>query len=118
MISDDLKKDYENRLQNALNSLRDVSDNQLQSNKMEFKNKYETKIKNLQTLLCKQRSKNVSDFEDSHQNQRKIEALKKKVEDLNNVHKTLGKQISEESNAAEDIKKSNIKQVGILIKSL
>ena len=89
-----LKKEYENRVRKALAGLRDVYENQLKSDKDEFMEKYEKRLTTLKSLLCKQRSKNISNSENHHENLRRIEALVSRAEELTDTNSAMNIKIS------------------------
>ena len=52
-----LQEEYEDRLQKALNELRDVYDKQMAQNREDFGKLYESRVQELQTALTSERGK-------------------------------------------------------------
>lgn len=77
-----LKTEYENRMKNALASLRDVYEDQLAKDREDYKEKYEKKIKKAQAGLSKEKGKHNTNLEENEENLERIKKLISKIEDL------------------------------------
>ena len=109
-LGSELKTEYENRMKNALASLRDVYEGQLAKDKEGYKEKYETKIRKLQSGLSKEKGKHNTNLEENDENLEKIKKLISKIEDLQeNLGSLSEKEVDlqnkiDESNAEHDKK--------------
>ena len=81
-LGTELKTEYENRMKNALASLREVYEDQLAKDREGFKEKYETKIRKLQSGLSKEKGKHNTNLEENAENLERIKKLISKIEDL------------------------------------
>ena len=110
-----MKKEYEDRVRKALAGLRDVYENKLKSDKDEFTEKYEKKLTTLKSLLSKQRSKNICNSENHHENLRRIEALISRADELTDTNNAMNIKISKryenvgEQNRVKDKKGFNLR---------
>ena len=93
-LGGELKKEYEDRVRKALAGLRDVYENQLKSDKDEFTEKYDKKLTTLKSLLSKQRSKNISNSENQHENLSRIKALVTKAKELTDTNSAINIELS------------------------
>ena len=107
----ELKREYENRVKKALSGLREVYENQVISDKDEYKDKYEKKILTLKSLLSKQRSRNVSNSEEQQESERRMKALLLKAEKLTDYISDLKIKIRNLSDNIEEEKKTQNMQV-------
>merc|ERR1712218_162222 len=92
-ISDNLKKEYDDRIQKTLADLRQFYETQMKNNREEFTKKYESKVGGLQSLLSKERAKNSINNGEHEEAQRRIQALVAKVQKLESENFELNKKV-------------------------
>ena len=81
-LGSELKTEYENRMKNALASLREVYEDQLSKDREGYKEKYETKIRKLQSGLSKEKGKHNTNLEENDESLERIKKLVSKIDDL------------------------------------
>ncbi|XP_023332383.1 lamin-C [Eurytemora carolleeae] len=81
-IAGKLEREYEDRVQKALATLREVYENQVKEGKNEFTKKYEKRVSDLQSALSKERYKNNSTGQGLDETNRRVTALLSKVKYL------------------------------------
>merc|ERR1712241_334452 len=101
-ISDNLKKEYDDRIQKTLADLRQFYENQMKNNREEFTKKYESKVGGLQSLLSKERAKNSINNGEHEEAQRRIQALVAKVQKLESENFELNKKVELVGNKIEE----------------
>ena len=67
-----LQEEYEDRLQKALEELREVYDKQMTQSRDDFAKLYDDRIKDLQTQLTSQRGNNASHFQVKNENRQML----------------------------------------------
>merc|ERR1712226_748858 len=77
-----LHEEYEDRLQKALNELRDVYDKQMAQNREDYSKLYETRVQELQTSLSSERGKASSSEQALSESKSRIETLMTRVSEL------------------------------------
>merc|ERR1739838_869461 len=77
-----LQEEYEDRLQKALNELREVYDKQMTQNREDFGKLYESRVHELQTALSNERGKASSSTQALGETKARIEALVTRVSEL------------------------------------
>ena len=101
-ISDNLKKEYDDRIQKTLADLRQFYESQMKNNREEFTKKYESKVGGLQSLLSKERAKNSINNGEYDEAQRRIQALVAKVQKLESDNFELNKNVELVGNKIEE----------------
>ena len=101
-ISDNLKKEYDDRIQKTLADLRQFYETQMKTNREEFTKKYESKVGGLQSLLSKERAKNSINSGEHDEAQRRIQALVAKVQKLESDNFELNKNVELVGNKIEE----------------
>merc|ERR1739838_168089 len=90
------------RLQKALNELREVYDKQMAQNREDFSKLYETRVQELQTALSNERGKASSSTQALSESKARIEALMTRVSELETANLTLNQKISDLAQNMED----------------
>lgn len=106
-----LQSEYEDRLQKALQELRDVYDNKMQQSSEDFAKLYDERVRDLQNQLAKERGQNTGAHHELKEARSRIESLISKVADLENANLALNQKIAEMSQDMEDLKSSHRAQV-------
>merc|ERR1711874_407403 len=101
-ISDNLKREYDDRIQKTLADLRQFYETQMKNNREEFTKKYESKVGGLQSLLSKERAKNSINSGEYDEAQRRIHALVAKVQKLESDNFELNKNVELVGNRIEE----------------
>lgn len=101
-ISEDLQKQYDDRIQKTLADLRQFYENQMKNNREEFTKKYESKVGGLQSLLSSERAKNSINNGEHDEAQRRIHALVAKVQKLESENFELNKKVELVANKIEE----------------
>merc|ERR1711874_817956 len=101
-ISDNLKREYDDRIQKTLADLRQFYETQMKNNREEFTKKYESKVGGLQSLLSKERAKNSINSGEYDEAQRRIHALVAKVQKLESDNFELNKNVELVGNKIEE----------------
>lgn len=99
-----LQEEYEDRLQKALNELRDVYDKQMAQNREDFAKLYETRVNELQNHLASERGKASSSTSSLAEARNRIETLVTKISELEGANLKLNQKISD---LAQDIEDQN-----------
>merc|ERR1711997_501013 len=95
-------EEYEDRLQKALNELREVYNNQMTQNRDDFAKLYETRVQELQTSLSDERGKASSSEQALKESKSRIEALMTRVTELETSNLTLNQKMSDLTQNLED----------------
>merc|ERR1711936_162061 len=90
-----LQEEYEDRLQKALNELREVYDKQMAQNREDFTKLYEIRVQELQTALSNERGKASSSEQALKESKSRIEALKTRVTELESSNLTLSQKLGD-----------------------
>merc|ERR1711884_247082 len=101
-IDSKLQEEYEDRLQKALNELREVYNNQMTQNRDDFAKLYETRVHELQTSPSDERGKASSSEQALKESKSRIEALMTRVTELESSNLTLNQKISDLAQNMED----------------
>merc|ERR1719410_3213327 len=101
-ISDNLKKEYDDRIQKTLADLRQFYETQMKNNREEFTKKYESKVGDLQSHLSKERAKNSINSGEYDEAQRRIHALVSKVQKLESENFELNKKVELVANKIDE----------------
>merc|ERR1712223_2195187 len=97
-----LQEEYEDRLQKALNELRDVYDKQMAQNREDFGKLYESRVQELQTALTSERGKASSSTQALEESRARIEGLVAKVSSLEADNLSLTQKITDLGQKMED----------------
>jgi len=97
-----IKEEYEDRLKQALNELRDVYDKQMAQNREDFTKLYETRVQELQSALSDERGKASSSEQSLKESKSRIEALMTRVTELESSNLTLTQKLSDLAQNMED----------------
>merc|ERR1712020_846779 len=97
-----LQEEYEDRLQKALNELRDVYDKQMAQNREDFGKLYESRVQELQTALTSERGKASSSTQALEESRARIEGLVSKVSALEADNLSLTQKITDLGQKLED----------------
>merc|ERR1712187_323206 len=97
-----LHEEYEDRLQKALNELREVYDKQMAQNREDFSKLYETRVQELQTALSSERGKASSSEQALNESKSRIETLMTRVSELEGSNLALSQKLSELAQNMED----------------
>jgi len=97
-----LQEEYEDRLQKALNELRDVYDKQMTQNREDFGKLYESRVQELQAALTNERGKASSSTQALSETKARIEALVKRVSELESANLTLNQKMGDMAQNMED----------------
>merc|ERR1711902_405370 len=97
-----LQEEYEDRLQKALNELREVYNNQMTQNRDDFAKLYETRVHELQTSLSDERGKASSSEQALKESKSRIDALMTRVTELESSNLTLNQKMSDLTQNLED----------------
>jgi len=98
------KEEYEDRLQKALEKLREVYDTKMQQNRKDVEKTYEKSVGDLQAQLSKSRNSGVSTMQELKESKSRIVALSGKVNDLEAANLGLNQKISNLAQELEDLK--------------
>merc|ERR1711936_182119 len=90
-----LQEEYEDRLQKALNELREVYDKQMAQNREDFSKLYETRVQELQTALSSERGKASSSEQALKESKSRIDALMTRVSELESSNLTLSQKLGD-----------------------
>merc|ERR1712045_928561 len=113
-IEDRTTQQYEERLQKALEQLRDVYETKMKQNKEDFEKVWEQKVKELQTQLNLARGNNVCTQEEMKENKVRIKTLMVKVSDLENTNLALNQKIADFVQTIDNIKSSHRSEMNVL----
>jgi len=97
-----LQEEYEDRLQKALNELRDVYDKQMAQNREDFAKLYETRVNELQNHLAEERGKASSSTQSLTESRNRIDSLVSKISELEAANLKLNQKISDLAQDMED----------------
>jgi hypothetical protein len=97
-----LQEEYEDRLQKALNELRDVYDKQMALNREDFAKLYETRVTELQTALASERGTAASGQQELKESRIRITALIARVSEMETAELLLKQKISDMAQQMED----------------
>merc|ERR1712020_448380 len=97
-----LQEEYEDRLQKALNELREVYDKQMAQNREDFGKLYESRVQELQTALTSERGKASSSTQALEESRASIEGLVAKVSALEADNLSLTQKITDLGQKMED----------------
>merc|ERR1712172_7586 len=89
-----LQEEYEDRLQKALNELRDVYDKQMALNREDFAKLYETRVTELQTALANERGTAASGQQELKESRIRITALIARVSEMETAELLLKQKIA------------------------
>ena len=117
-LGTELKTEYENRMKNALASLRDVYEDQLAKDREDYKEKYEKKIRKLQAGLSKEKGKHNTNLEENEENLERIKKLISKIEDLQENLGNLSEKETELLTKIDDCNAEHDKKVIFTLKAL
>jgi len=106
-----LQEEYEDRLQKALNELRDVYDTQMAQNRDDFSKLYETRVNELQKHLAEERGKASSSTQGLTEAKNRIESLVSKISELESSNLKLTQRISDLAQEMEDQNSSHKSQL-------
>ena len=106
-----LQSEYEDRLQKALQELRDVYDKKMQQSSEDFAKLYDERVRDLQGQLTKERGQNTGAHHELKEARNRIESLMSKVSDLENANLALNQKISDMSHDMEDLKSAHRSQM-------
>lgn len=112
-LEDKTTQQYEERLQKALEQLRDVYDTKMKQNKEDFEKVWEQKVKELQTQLNLARGNNVCTQEEMKENKVRIKTLMVKVSDLENTNLALNQKIADFVQTIDNIKSSHRSEMNV-----
>jgi len=112
-IEDRTTQQYEERLQKALEQLRDVYETKMKQNKEDFEKVWEQKVKELQTQLNLARGNNVCTQEEMKENKVRIKTLMVKVSDLENTNLALNQKIADFVQTIDNIKSSHRSEMNV-----
>jgi len=98
------KEEYEDRLQKALEKLREVYDTKMLQNRKDVEKTYEKSVGDLQAQLSKSRNSGVSTMQELKESKSRIVALSSKVNDLEAANLGLNQKISNLAQELEDLK--------------
>jgi len=101
-IDGTLHDEYEDRLQKALQELRDIYDNKMQQNRDDFEKRYEDRIRELQSQLTQERGSTAGSVQAIKESRSRIEALISKVSDLEGANLALNQKIADMAQEMED----------------
>lgn len=97
-----LQEEYEDRLQKALNELRDVYDKQMALNREDFAKLYETRVTELQTALANERGTAASGQQELKESRIRITALIARVSEMETAELLLKQKIADLAQQMED----------------
>ena len=103
--------EYEDRLQKALNELRDVYDRQMLQNREDFSKLYETRVQELQTQLSEERGRASSSCQGLAESKTRIDALLRRLAEIEAANLSLTQQISELTQQMEEQNSAHRSQV-------
>jgi len=106
-----MKEEYEDRLKQALNELREVYDKQMAQNREDFTKLYETRVQELQTALSNERGKASSSEQALKESKSRIEALMTRVTELESSNLTLNQKVADLAQTMEDTNSAHRAQV-------
>jgi len=107
-----LGREYEDKLQKALQDLREVYDRQMDSNKDELAKLYDNRIKELESELVKERQISSLSTNTLEETKSKMEALSNRIANLESDNLGLQQQISEYAQKLEDDQFTHRTQMG------
>lgn len=110
-IDDKLQEEYETRLQKALEELREVYDKQMQQNRDDFAKLYDERVKELQAQLSNERGNNAGNVQELKESRARIDALMKKITDLESTNHNLIAKIAAVEQEQEDQKSAHRAQM-------
>merc|ERR1711874_788155 len=102
-----LQEENEDRLQKALNELREVYDKQMAQNREDFSKLYETRVQELQTALSSERGKASSSEQALKESKSRIDALMTRVSELESSNLTLSQKLGDLAQQMEDTNSSH-----------
>jgi len=99
-----IQKEYEDKLQKALQELREVYESRMKQSREDYEKIYETQVKDLQLQLSTARGSNASNQEELKGYKNQMEAMIVTVSKLKNANLNLNKNISDLEKEIDDIK--------------
>jgi len=111
-IDDKLQTEYEDKLQKALNDLREVYENQMEENKVDLSNLYDSRVNDLQSDLANERGRAALSSKTLEESKSRIETLVMRISDLENANLSLNQKISDMAQNIEDDRSSHRAQIG------
>jgi len=106
-----LHEEYEDRLQKALEELREVYDTKMNQSRGDIEAIYEDRVRDLQSQLTTSRNGSASTSQELKESRSRIAALTSKVTDLEKANLALNQKISELAQELEDMKGIHRSQV-------
>ena len=106
-----LQEEYEDRLQKALEELRDVYDKQMAQSRDDFAKLYDDRVRDLQSQLTSERGSNASSSQELKESRSRIEQLISKVSDLEGANLALNQKIADMAQDMEDQKSAHRAQM-------
>jgi len=98
-----LNEQYEAKMQQSLNELRDTYEKQIDGNQKEFQRVYEDKLKNLQDRLDAERLNNAGSIQEVRELTTKITALTNRNVELESSNSSLQKRMTELQREMDDL---------------
>merc|ERR1711936_545305 len=108
-----LQEEYEDRLQKALNELREVYDKQMAQNREDFSKLYETRVQELQTALSSERGKASSSEQALKESKSRIDALMTRVSELESSNLTLSQKLGDLAQQLEEYQNLMDTKIGL-----
>ena len=115
-LSSELKTEYENRMKNALASLREVYEAELSREREDYRDKYEAKIRRLQGGLSAEKARHNTNTEQTEENTDKIKKLITKIDNLQDCLGTLSEKERDLLQQIDQCNADHDKKVGLDLK--
>merc|ERR1712029_1237390 len=111
-IDNKLGREYEDKLQKALQDLRDVYDKQMESNKNELGRMYDDRINELESELAKERGRSSLSTNTLDETKSKIEILTSRISELESANLSLHQKLSDYAQKLEADRFTHRNQIG------
>ena len=108
-----IQKEYEDKLQKALQELREVYESRMKQSREDYEKIYETQLKDLQLQLSTARGSNASNQEELKGYKNQMEAMIVTVSKLKNANLNLNKNIADLEKEIVDIKSLHRTQLAV-----
>ena len=101
-IDGTLQYEYENRLQDELQKLRDMYDNKMDENKEHFEERYQNRFRQLQSELTRKHGSSAGSTQELKEARSRIEALLRKISELERENLALNQKIADMAQELKD----------------
>ena len=101
-IDGTLQYEYENRLQNELQKLRNMYDDKMEENKEHFEERYQNRFRELQSQLTRKHGSTAGSTQELKEARSRIDALLRKISELERENLSLNQKIADMAQELKD----------------